>query len=145
MNLPEVLKQLRKEKGISQACIASAVGISTTQYQNYEYGKSEPTASVLVALANTFDVPIDYLAGRCEEGCNTNKLMKSLGENIRQMRLSKYMSGEMLAYRASMSPSSLYRIEKGESNFTLNTLVKIADAMDVDLKIEFVPVDPATK
>lgn len=66
MTLPEALKRIRKSKGIPQSQIASAAGISTTQYQNYEYGKSEPTASVLIALADYFDVSLDYLVGRSD-------------------------------------------------------------------------------
>lgn len=64
MDLSQALKRIRKLKGIPQSQIAAAAGISTTQYQNYEYGKSEPTASVLSALADYLDVPIDYLMGR---------------------------------------------------------------------------------
>jgi len=67
MSLPEALKRLRKEKSVPQSQAASAAGISTTQYQNYEYGKSEPTASVLIALANYFDVSLDYLVGRSDD------------------------------------------------------------------------------
>lgn len=66
MTLPEALKRIRKSNGIPQSQIASAAGISTTQYQNYEYGKSEPTASVLIALADYFDVSLDYLVGRSD-------------------------------------------------------------------------------
>lgn len=66
MPLPEALKRVRKIKGISQAQSAIAAGVSTTQYQNYEYGKSEPTAGVLIALADFFDVSIDYLVGRTD-------------------------------------------------------------------------------
>lgn len=66
MTLAEALKRIRKIKAVSQAQCASAAGISTTQYQNYEYGKSEPTAGVLIALADYFDVSLDYLVGRTD-------------------------------------------------------------------------------
>ena len=67
MTFPEALKRARKRKGASQALSASAAHISNTQYQNYEYGKSEPTLSVLIALADFFDVSLDYLAGRSDD------------------------------------------------------------------------------
>lgn len=66
MILSEALKRSRNYSGVSQAKSACAAGISTTQYQNYEYGKSEPTASVLIALAEYFCVSIDYLVGRTD-------------------------------------------------------------------------------
>ena len=67
MTLPEALRRIRKIRGIPQNQIASAARISTTQYQNYEYGKSEPTAGVLIALADYFDVSLDYLVGRSDD------------------------------------------------------------------------------
>lgn len=67
MSLAESLKHTRILKGKSQKQCAEAAGISTTHYQNYEYGKSEPTASVLIALADFFNVSLDYLVGRSDE------------------------------------------------------------------------------
>ena len=66
MMLAERLKQLRKAKSSSQVNTAAAVGVSIAQYQNYEYGKHEPTTSVLIALADYFDVSMDYLVGRTD-------------------------------------------------------------------------------
>ena len=66
MFLSEALKRARKGKNASQAIAAKAAGVSGTQYQNYEYGKSEPTASVLIALANFYNISLDYLVGRTD-------------------------------------------------------------------------------
>ncbi|WP_337400141.1 helix-turn-helix transcriptional regulator [Congzhengia sp.] len=49
---------------ISQTEVAAAAGLSLRTYQRYEYGQRQPTADVLVALANFYDVSIDYLVGR---------------------------------------------------------------------------------
>lgn len=64
MSFSDSLKCLRKALKVSQASAANSAGISITQYQNYEYGKSEPTASVLLALSDFFNVPLDFLCGR---------------------------------------------------------------------------------
>lgn len=66
MNLSEAFKRIRKERGVTQVKVAEAGGISTMQYQNYEYGKHEPTASVLIAIADFYDVSLDYLVGRSD-------------------------------------------------------------------------------
>ena len=66
MNFPERLKQIRLSKQVSQNKIATEIGISGTQYQNYEYGKKEPTLKNLIALADFFDVSLDYLSGRTD-------------------------------------------------------------------------------
>lgn len=58
------LKALRKSKGITQKQLASAIGASERGIQQYELGERKPTYDMLIALANYFDVPLDYLTGR---------------------------------------------------------------------------------
>lgn len=66
MTLSEGFKRARLLKHCSQSSSAQAAGVSVTQYQNYEYGKSDPTAKVLIALADFYGVSIDFLVGRSE-------------------------------------------------------------------------------
>ena len=66
MELKDALRRFRKQNKITQVQAAKAAGITESMYQFYEYGKSEPTASVLIALADHFDVSIDYLVGRTD-------------------------------------------------------------------------------
>lgn len=66
MELNEALKRARKEAEATQAQAAQAAGVSVSMYQFYEYGKNEPTASVLIALADYFDVSLDFLTGRTD-------------------------------------------------------------------------------
>lgn len=60
----ERLMQLRSEKGLSQKKIADSIGITETGYQNYEVGRRKPNFDVLPAIADYFDVSVDYLLGR---------------------------------------------------------------------------------
>lgn len=64
MELSKALKRCRKFKHITQKQAAAAAGVTESMYQFYEYGKNEPTARILIALADYFDVPLDYLVGR---------------------------------------------------------------------------------
>ena len=66
MTLSEGFKRARNLKHCSQSSAAQAAGVSVTQYQNYEYGKSDPTAKVLIALADFYGVSIDFLVGRVD-------------------------------------------------------------------------------
>jgi transcriptional regulator with XRE-family HTH domain len=67
MELKEALRRFRKQNKITQIQAAKAAGVSEAMYQFYEYGKNEPTASVLIALADYFDVSLDYLVGRSDD------------------------------------------------------------------------------
>lgn len=60
----ERLKELRTERGFSQVQLALNTGVSKGIISLWENGLREPTLSNLVALADIFDVSLDYLAGR---------------------------------------------------------------------------------
>ncbi len=65
-DLPNALKRFRKEFKITQKQAANAANIAERVYQSYEYGKVVPTATVLINLADCFDVSLDYLVGRTD-------------------------------------------------------------------------------
>lgn len=60
----ERLKTLRLSKKPTQREIAHAVHITEVSYQRYEYGTVRPSLDTLIALADYFDVSLDYLVGR---------------------------------------------------------------------------------
>lgn len=64
MNFSERLKELRISKNLTQKEVYSAIGMSPLGYQRYEYGEREPAYQKLIALADYFNVSIDYLSGR---------------------------------------------------------------------------------
>ncbi|MCL2055138.1 MAG: helix-turn-helix transcriptional regulator [Oscillospiraceae bacterium] len=61
------IKQLRKEKKISQAILAEYLEISRTQISDLENGKTSTSVERLYMLADYFNVSIDYLVGRSDE------------------------------------------------------------------------------
>ncbi len=63
MSFSDRIIQLKKERKLLQKNIASSVGLSLRAYQYYEKGQKEPTLSVLLRLADYFDVSLDYLVG----------------------------------------------------------------------------------
>lgn len=62
----ERLEKLRNKRGISQVNLAKELGIGIRAYQYYEWDQREPRMSVLVRMADYFDVSLDYLTGRTE-------------------------------------------------------------------------------
>ncbi|EGO62261.1 helix-turn-helix domain-containing protein [Acetonema longum] len=61
------LKTLRQRKNLTQKQMAQLFKLTERGYQNYEIGKSTPNVSLLTALADYFDVSIDYLLGRTDD------------------------------------------------------------------------------
>ena len=62
--LSERLRQLRKEKGLTQAQVAIYCDITEKAYQNYELMSREPKLDILIRIADFYKVSIDYLVGR---------------------------------------------------------------------------------
>ena len=67
LKLSERLHSLRKERMLTQTDAAKAAGISMKSYCRYESGEREPTASVLVRIADFYNVTTDYLLGSSDE------------------------------------------------------------------------------
>lgn len=66
------LKELRKNKGLSQEKLAKKLGIGQTSIANYESNRRIPSLEVFIAISQEFNVSLDYLAGNIEE-INDNK------------------------------------------------------------------------
>lgn len=61
------IRELRKQAGETQVQTAKAIGVSPRYYQNLELGENLPGLECFIALADHFNVSLDYLAGRTEE------------------------------------------------------------------------------
>ena len=61
------LRSLRSEKKETQAQVGTAIGIGERHYQKFEAGDNFPNVENLCALADPFDVSLDYLMGRTDE------------------------------------------------------------------------------
>jgi len=65
-NYLKKLKSLRLSKNILQEDMALILNCNLRTYQRYERGENEPNIETLVALADYFDVSLDYLVGRTD-------------------------------------------------------------------------------
>lgn len=64
-------------------------------------------------------------------GNRDKRVIKAFGNNLKKIRLSKKLSIRKLALEADMDYSHLHRIEKGEANPTLTTILVLAEALSV--------------
>ena len=63
----ERLKLLRNERRLKQREMAEQLGLALNSYQAYEYATRHPDFRGLIAIADFFDVSLDYLVGRSDE------------------------------------------------------------------------------
>lgn len=57
------IKELRKEKGLTQKKLAQLLNKSETGFASWEQGLSEPSINDIRLMCKIFDVSADYLLG----------------------------------------------------------------------------------
>lgn len=60
------------------------------------------------------------------------QLLKLMGSNIKSLRLERHWTQEELAEAANINDKEVSHIEAGNRNITIETLVKIAKALDTE-------------
>lgn len=63
----------------------------------------------------------------------TRRAAASIGKRIREVRLGAEVSQETLAAKIGMTRGNFARIEQGRTNVTLDTLLRIADGLGVEV------------
>ena len=62
--IPTILKDLRKNRNLTQFQLSQALKIGQATIAGYENGSREPHINSLIAYANFFECSVDYLLGR---------------------------------------------------------------------------------
>ncbi len=60
------IKELRKQRNISQIKLAMDLHLNQNSISRYESGEREADYATLIAIADYFDVSLDYLLERTE-------------------------------------------------------------------------------
>ena len=63
---PERLRKLREERRIKRYILSQRCGLHSDAIRRYEGGEAEPDIKSLIAIANFFEVSLDYLMGRAD-------------------------------------------------------------------------------
>lgn len=61
------LRKTRKEQGHTLQSLAEQVGIQKSSLGNIERGDKSPSLDIVIALADSLNISIDYLLGRTDE------------------------------------------------------------------------------
>jgi transcriptional regulator with XRE-family HTH domain len=75
---------------------------------------------------------------------DTHKAVRSrIARRIRELRHRHALTQEALAQRSGLSPRHLQKLEAGQINVTIESLVKITNALEVDVSQLF--IEPCTE
>ena len=64
MTIGESIKKLRKQRGLTQAQLATVIGVHTCQISTWETGRMFPSVLNCITLADVLGVTLDELVGR---------------------------------------------------------------------------------
>lgn len=117
------LKELRKEKGMSQIALAKELGVSYRTWQNWENGVSSIKSVHLKTLCEIFEVDAPYLLGYTTVKNETNIKVSVLDEALEKLRAIN----NMLSVESDEAPNM----------WTVGFLTAIAAIENFKKEIEF--------
>ena len=122
------LKELRKEKGLSQKALANELGVHYRTLQNWENGESQIKPEKAEKLANFFGVSIAHLLGY-----EDNDFEKANQNRLKELRKEKALTQADLAELLEVTKLTISNWENGVSSIKSDRLKKLCEIFDVDV------------
>lgn len=85
MTTGEILKSLRKDRGITQKRLAEMTGLATITIQGYEAGKYKPKLEQLQRIANALEIPLTDLIDQNVQNLTDDILSLFAHSNIQDL------------------------------------------------------------
>ena len=134
--LNENIKNLRKNKGLTQEEMAIRLNVVRQTVSKWEKGHSVPDAEMLVKLADIFEVPVSQLLGsRIEPDAQTDALAEQLARINEQLVIKNNSTGtEYIAKQFIYSNEFFYYF----NNFSISkTTIRIANQLILLISLQF--------
>ena len=80
LDIGSKITTLRKKFHLSQSELAKRVEVSRTIIGNYERNENTPSVDILLKIAKTFDVSIDYLIGEGSLSTYDKEVLKRIND-----------------------------------------------------------------
>lgn len=123
---PEVLVDLRRSAGLSQAALAQAVGVSAGSVRGWENGRKIPQADVLGRLAAVFS---DELSSTVTVADLVD--IPDTGRTLADWRVLRALTQSEAARLSGLSPSHYGGLERGENALSEHTATLVAQALGI--------------
>ena len=139
------LKALRLSRCLTLRNVGDAVGCSLKTICNMENSHKSPSLSMALALANLFDVSLDYLFGRAdkkfEEINYVQKEIRGRGETepamfaarLRELRLSRRLTLRNVGDAVGCHLKSVANLEKAHKAPSIGMILALADFFGVSV------------
>lgn len=142
MTLGESMRFLREEKGYSLKDVEQNTGINNGNLSRYERNLNFPSIELCIKLADLYEVTLDELVGRTDSVAHkTLPLFHSTDsyhihgiyslKNLKICRKAAGLTQAEIANKINVSQQCYSDYENGKSDPDMNTLVMIADILQV--------------
>lgn len=125
MTFGERLNHTRKARGRTAQSMADMLCIAIRSYRAYESNTREPDFATLVKIADALGVTTDYLLGR---SCGA-----SFPARLNAVRKSRHLTALAMADYLGVTIRTYRNYESGVSQPSLETLVRIANKLNVSV------------
>lgn len=128
------VKRVRRGQGLSQRQLAERAGLSPAYISEVESGAKEPTLGSLRRLAAGLGLPAEALLAASPPSLEAAAAVPeggpTLGQRLRLVRQARGLTLGEGAGRAGISSSYLADIERGRTSPSVDTLRKLAKALE---------------
>ena len=94
----DILKELRKEMGISRLVAADAMGINRSTYNYYELGKASPNIENAIRIAKFYGLPLDsFITGAEDVEINVEAIEKRARKEYRRKHKDEFIFSDKIA------------------------------------------------
>lgn len=100
----ERLKELRNEKGWTQTELATFISVSKSSVNMYERGEREPNFEKLEAIADYFNVDMDYLMGKSQYKSKYHWSSSQKSKNTRKFTSEEIANYGIVEYQSQKIP-----------------------------------------
>lgn len=115
----ERLKELRKEKQLTQQKLADDLGVNRVNITRWEKGNIEPNLAQLGNIAIYFNTSIDYLTGKIDKEYKdiSQQELKAMSED----EMEKIIGSALLSIETTLEVGRLHGVPKSEMLKLFNT------------------------
>lgn len=113
MKLNEKIRELRKEKKLTQEQLAEAMEVSTASVSKWETGQAVPEVTMLVALADYFQVSVDAMLGHEVSGDHMEAMLSEMERLSNEKRMEE---AKTLAEKLVRGYPNTYKVIEAASN-----------------------------
>lgn len=144
MTIGDNIKKFRKENNLTQKELAYKSSLSRSYLADLERDRYNPSLDSLKLIADSLGVSVSVLLdedGNLELSIEKDetelKHSYTIGQNIKNIRKSKGFSMDKIKEITGLSKSTISDLENDKSSPTVETLEKIANALEVPIETFF--------